>query len=147
MRLPVALAKPLATAATAGPCEPSPAPSGRSFGRLISSTSTFGASGMVRIGYPAQSRLKIPLCSHPSPLQRPAPGLDAAPFYLAGGPSGINDHPGIDGRTGGRPPHHAAVAVDFDLRHYGHVASEVLILGKADAAATRAVALLAGCPA
>src|SRR5215831_11951815 len=50
MRLPVALAKALATAATAGPCEPSPAPSGRSFERLINSTSTFGASGMVRIG-------------------------------------------------------------------------------------------------
>jgi hypothetical protein len=33
-----------------GPCEPSPEPSGRSFGRLISSISTFGASGMVRIG-------------------------------------------------------------------------------------------------
>src|ERR1700704_92347 len=50
MRLPVALANAFTTAATAGPCEPSPAPSGRSFGRLISSISTFGASGMVRIG-------------------------------------------------------------------------------------------------
>src|SRR5262249_34464143 len=50
MRLPVALAKALTTAATAGPCEPSPEPSGRSFGRLISSISTFGTSGMVRIG-------------------------------------------------------------------------------------------------
>ena len=40
----------LATAATAGPCEPSPAPAARSPGRLISSISTFGASGTVMIG-------------------------------------------------------------------------------------------------
>ena len=48
--LPVACAKALAMAATIGPCEPSPEPSGFSFGRSISSTSIFGTSGMVRIG-------------------------------------------------------------------------------------------------
>ena len=37
-------------AATAGPCEPSPAPSERSFGRSTSSTMTFGTSGIVIIG-------------------------------------------------------------------------------------------------
>src|SRR5260221_721588 len=50
MRLPVAFATALTTAAAAGPSEASPAPSERSFGRLISSTSTIGASGIVRIG-------------------------------------------------------------------------------------------------
>ena len=49
-RLPVALAKALAIAATAGPCEASPEPSARSFGRLMISCSTFGTSGMVMIG-------------------------------------------------------------------------------------------------
>src|SRR5262249_58508314 len=48
--LPVACAKALAMAATVGPCEPSPEPSGLSFGRSINSTSIFGTSGMVRIG-------------------------------------------------------------------------------------------------
>ena len=47
---PVAAAKALHMAAAAGPCEASPAPSERSSGRLISSTSTLGTSGMVRIG-------------------------------------------------------------------------------------------------
>src|SRR5262249_33555745 len=63
IRLPVALAKALTTAAAAGPCEASPAPRGRSFGRLISSTSTVGASAMVRIGKLSQSRGRIPLRS------------------------------------------------------------------------------------
>src|SRR5215470_14321355 len=49
-RLPVACANALAIAATAGPCDASPAPSERSFGWSISTTSTFGTSGMVRIG-------------------------------------------------------------------------------------------------
>src|SRR5262245_45046228 len=48
--LPVACAKGLAMEATIGPCEPSPEPSGLSFGRSINSTSIFGTSGMVRIG-------------------------------------------------------------------------------------------------
>src|SRR5262249_4321757 len=50
IRVSLAAANALAIAATAGPCEDSPAPSGRSSGRLISSTSTLGTSGMVRIG-------------------------------------------------------------------------------------------------
>src|SRR6266436_5792883 len=50
MRLPVAAANALAMAAAVGPCAASPAPSARSFGRLISTVSTLGTSGMVRIG-------------------------------------------------------------------------------------------------
>src|SRR5262249_61679551 len=50
MRLPVALATALATAATAGADAPSPQPSRRPLGRRIHSTSTFGTSGLVRIG-------------------------------------------------------------------------------------------------
>src|SRR5476649_644028 len=47
IRLPVAWAKALAIAAAVGPCEASPAPSGRSFCRLSNSTVTLGTSGMV----------------------------------------------------------------------------------------------------
>src|SRR5262249_12713605 len=50
IRLPVALAKAFAIAATAGPCEPSPAPSDFSAGRSMSSTSTCGTSCIVKIG-------------------------------------------------------------------------------------------------
>src|SRR6516225_519196 len=50
MRLPVALAKAFTIAATAGPCDPSPAPSDFSAGRSMSSTSTCGTSCIVRIG-------------------------------------------------------------------------------------------------
>src|SRR5262249_56830061 len=79
-------------------------------------------------------------------LQRPAHRLDDAAFDLAGEPIRIDDQPGIDRRNGVRHAHHAAAAVDLDLRHHGYVASQVLVLGKADAAAARAVALLAGGP-
>jgi len=48
--LPVAAVNALAMAATVGPWEASPAPSGFSSGRSISSTCTCGTSGMVRIG-------------------------------------------------------------------------------------------------
>src|SRR5262249_21390889 len=102
--------------------------------------------GEDRLAFPVPRPNPALAGTHPL-LQPPAHGLDDAAFDVAGAPVGIDDHPGIDRRNGVRHPHHAAVAVDFALRHYGHIASEVLVLGKADAAATRAVALLAGCPA
>jgi hypothetical protein len=62
-------------------------------------------------------------------------------------PVRIDDQPGIDRGGRARHAHRAVAAVNLDLRHYGHVASEILVLGKTDAAAARAVTLLAVFPA
>src|SRR5258708_6525399 len=80
-------------------------------------------------------------------LEGPAHGLDDPAFHLVGEAVGIDDQPGID--RGPHPWHTdlAAGAVDLDIGNAGDVAGEVLVLGEADAAAARAVALLAIPPA
>src|SRR4029079_16099465 len=80
-------------------------------------------------------------------LQRPAHRLDDAAFDLAREPIRVDDQAGIN--RGPRLWHtdQAGGTVNHDLRHHRDIAGEILVFGKADAAAARTVALLSVLPA
>src|SRR5262249_11826137 len=72
-------------------------------------------------------------------LQGPAHRLDDAAFDLIGKSIRIDDQPSIDRGGHARHAHRAAAAIDFELRHNRYVGREVLVFGKTEATAARAV--------
>ena len=145
--LPVALAKALATAATAA-LQPSPEPSGAHSNGPISSISTLGAlrHGEDRIARPVARQNSV-RSKRTSSFSVQLTDWTMPPSIWLVSPSGLMIKPEIDGRPGLRHTDQAGGTVDHDLRHHRDVAGRILVLGKADAAAARTVSLLSVLPA
>src|SRR6185369_827864 len=101
-----------------------------------------------------EDRVALPVerC-HPLPveadrlLEGPAGGLDDAPLDLHLQSLRVDDLTGISGGNHAVDADPPGLAIDSDIGNAGHVAGEVLVPGKAEAAAVHAVAPESGAPA